>query len=83
MLKRIEHTSLILGLQVANHLFQQEDASFGFDLFAFNIQRGRDHGLPPYYKWREICHLPPAANFTQMKEFFRPHSLELIQRFYV
>ncbi|XP_057373480.1 peroxidasin homolog [Daphnia carinata] len=75
------HTSF--AAEVANHLFQQENASFGFDLFAFNIQRGRDHGLPPYYKWREVCHLPPAANFTQMKEFFRPHSLELIQRFYV
>jgi peroxidase len=68
---------------VANHLFQRDNASFGFDLFALNIQRGRDHGLPPYYKWREVCNLPPTNNFTQMKEFFRPHSLELIQRFYV
>ena len=64
-------------------MFQRENETFGFDLFAFDIQRGRDHGLPPYYKWREVCNLPPAANFSQMKEFMRPHSLELIQRFYV
>jgi peroxidase len=46
------------------------DQTFGFDLFAIDIQRGRDHGLPPYYQWREMCNLPNATTFEQMKEVF-------------
>ena len=48
---------------VRNHLFETIPFN-GFDLSALNIQRGRDHGIPPYNRWRQYCGLRPALTFT-------------------
>lgn len=48
--------------QLTDHLFED---SFGnsLDLASFNIQRGRDHGLPPYNIWRHWCDFSVASHF--------------------
>lgn len=34
--------------EVTNHLFKKPGAKFGMDLVSFNMQRGREFGLPGY-----------------------------------
>lgn len=41
------------------------------DLIAMTIQRGRDHGIPTYGKWRERCGLPKLSTNKQINRAFR------------
>lgn len=43
-----------LNSVLTTRLFET-DISPGMDLAALNMQRGRDHGLPPYVIWRNFC----------------------------
>ena len=48
-------------------LFAQA-GKFGKDLFAINIQRGRDHGLRGYNEYREFFGMQRAKDFDELKE---------------
>ncbi|PZC86185.1 hypothetical protein B5X24_HaOG211346 [Helicoverpa armigera] len=52
--------------ELTNHLFQTPQFDFGMDLAAINIQRGRDHGVPPYTSWREPCGLSAIEDFDDL-----------------
>ncbi|VVC92825.1 unnamed protein product [Leptidea sinapis] len=52
--------------ELTNHLFQTPHFDFGMDLAAINIQRGRDHGVPPYTSWREPCGLSAIKEFDDL-----------------
>ena len=50
--------------EVKDHLFEERSKrSSGLDLPAINIQRGRDHGIPGYNKYRQICGLERNRKF--------------------
>lgn len=68
--------------QVTNHLFQPEKSHHGFDLFALNIQRGRDHGLAPYNQWRELCNLSPVNDWPSLEKEMRASSFVVIKQIY-
>lgn len=49
--------------EVTNHLFKKPGARFGMDLVSFNMQRGREFGLPGYMEFRKFCGLPITDSF--------------------
>ncbi|CAL4242807.1 unnamed protein product, partial [Meganyctiphanes norvegica] len=68
--------------QVTNRLFQSSTGKFGLDLAAINIQRGRDHGLPGYTRWRMYCGLPPARNFSDLQYDMDQGALKALEKVY-
>lgn len=57
---------LLLFFQLTDKLFQGSTSEDGMDLVALNLQRGRDHGLAPYLKWRDLCGLPPINGWRDL-----------------
>ncbi|KAM7416724.1 hypothetical protein PAMA_018670 [Pampus argenteus] len=63
-------------LNTQNHMISDElrDRLFEFsfevalDLASLNMQRGRDHGLPGYNKWRRFCGLSQPQNLNELAE---------------
>jgi len=52
------------------------------DLISLNIQRGRDHGLPGYNDFREVCGLPRIQTFEELDQVMRPGSAPIMARLY-
>ena len=57
-LGRCQHVDRHLSYGVTNYMFDIQGLNnYGDDLASRNIQRGRDHGLPGYFAYREFCGL--------------------------
>merc|ERR1712098_39193 len=68
--------------EIRNHLFEKSDKSGGLDLVALNIQRGRDHGLPGYNKYREICLGSKATRWSDLRKSMEPRHIEHLKKMY-
>ena len=65
---------------VTNNLFDGDRN--GMDLVALNIQRGRDHGLGGYNKYREVCGLGRARSFSDLSRQMSVARTQELQRLY-
>jgi len=52
------------------------------DLIALNIQRGRDHGLPSYNEYRDLCRLGKARDFGDLVPVIHPRKIAQLERIY-
>ncbi|XP_069102013.1 myeloperoxidase-like [Argopecten irradians] len=63
---------------ITDHLFEDIDGEAA-DLPARNIQRGRDHGIKGYTKWRHLAGLPDIYNWADLEDGYT-HTLENINK---
>ncbi|XP_026500801.2 peroxidasin [Vanessa tameamea] len=54
-----------LNTELTEKLFHTSHA-VALDLAAINIQRGRDHAIPPYTKWRQVCNMTEVNDFDDL-----------------
>ncbi|XP_032877568.1 peroxidasin homolog isoform X1 [Amblyraja radiata] len=72
----------LVNTELTERLFSMAHA-VALDLAAMNIQRGRDHGIPPYNDYRVYCNLTSAQEFEDLKnEIKNPRIREKLRNLY-
>ncbi|KAM9316417.1 peroxidasin homolog [Gastrophryne carolinensis] len=75
-------TSQLLNTELTEKLFSMAH-TIALDLAAINIQRGRDHGIPPYHEYRIFCNLSSVQTFEDLKNEIRnPDIIDTLKRLY-
>lgn len=81
--QRAQSADYFISKQLTNHLFERPGAfGPGMDLFAMNIQRGREHGIPDYNKWRKICGLKTIQSFDDLRYVMHDTTAANIEQLY-
>ncbi|XP_062045579.1 probable oxidoreductase PXDNL [Lepus europaeus] len=74
--------SRLLSLELTERLFAAAHA-VALDLAATNVQRGRDHGIPPYGDFRVFCNLTSVKSFEDLQhEIKNPEIRRKLKKLY-
>jgi len=68
-----------------NHLFEFEDENgdvFALDLAATNINRARDHGVPAYYRYVELCTGRTVSNWNSLASVMSAANIAKLRTMY-
>ncbi|KAJ8665027.1 hypothetical protein QAD02_006689 [Eretmocerus hayati] len=71
-----------LYLSEFDPICNQDGSSCKLDFISSNIQRGRDHGLPGYAKWREYCGLTKPTKFDDLAGDIDAQTLDSLLKHY-
>jgi len=52
------------------------------DLASLNIQRGREHGVPSYNKWREFCGFKRLRSFSDLHGIMNNETVKGYEKYY-
>ncbi|XP_060054488.1 probable oxidoreductase PXDNL isoform X2 [Erinaceus europaeus] len=79
---KLRMPSQLLNLELTEKLFSTAH-HVALDLAATNIQRGRDHGIPPYADFRVFCNLSAVQNFEDLQnEIKDPEIRQKLKKLY-
>ncbi|KAK7108957.1 chorion peroxidase-like [Littorina saxatilis] len=76
----VHHSDRFMVSDLSDRLFEDKN-NVSLDLASLNIQRARDHGLPPYNDYRKVCGLPVYETFEDMYQS-EPERAEVFRRVY-
>nr|XP_046910978.1 peroxidase-like [Dermatophagoides farinae]XP_046910979.1 peroxidase-like [Dermatophagoides farinae] len=65
-----------------NHLYKSKNELSGSDLPAMNIQRGRDHGIPGYVHYLQLCFEDKITTFEQLDQYMPKEQRQRFQQNY-
>ncbi|CAG0923743.1 unnamed protein product [Notodromas monacha] len=82
MLQPAQQVDNFVSNALTTQLLRGPNGAFGGDLIAINIQRGRDHGLPPYIDMLEACGLPKPKGFADLEPLMGPVKVNALSRIY-
>uniref|UniRef100_A0A0K2TLR4 Peroxidasinlike [Acyrthosiphon pisum] n=1 Tax=Lepeophtheirus salmonis TaxID=72036 RepID=A0A0K2TLR4_LEPSM len=87
--QKIEEYDSFIESDLRNRLFEEiksRNSSFvphsGLDLAALNIQRGRDHGIPGYVKYRNWCKKENITSFNELRRVFNKTIIRKLKSVY-